>query len=292
MPWTLSGFADEASENTPEQIAACLVGGITHIDPRNVDGHNITDLPLDHAKRVAEQYETAGLRVNMYGSPIGKIDITDDIQIDLDKLDHLGKLKDLFGATGVRVFSYYNKSNADKAKWQQESLDRLKRLRDRAGDLGLVLFHENESDIFGDHPEDVARIAQLRDGQTFKLIYDFANYIRTGVEPSQCWAMFKDQTDCFHLKDQMQDGQHVPIGRGDTDAEAILRDAVESGWQGPCVIEPHLTHSQAVVATGAHGAGDVSLAGMSPAQSFQVATKAAHELIASVGAEVADGNDS
>src|SRR5690554_411081 len=106
----------------------------------------------------------------MYGSPIGKIDLADDLQIDLDKLDHLGKLKDIFGCDAVRIFSFYNrKKQADKATWQREAVDRLNRLRDRAGQLGLVLFHENESDIFGDHPEDVLRLAELRDGQTFKL---------------------------------------------------------------------------------------------------------------------------
>jgi len=35
-------------------------------------------------------------------------------------------------------------------------------------------------------------------------------------------------------------------------ARLILRDAVDSGWSGPCVIEPHLTHSDAVVATNVH----------------------------------------
>ena len=77
MPWTLSAFADEAGGSTQEQIAACLKAGLTHIDPRNVDGHNITELPLDLAKDVAKQYEAAGIRVHMYGSPIGKIDITE-----------------------------------------------------------------------------------------------------------------------------------------------------------------------------------------------------------------------
>lgn len=284
MPWTLSGFADEAGESTPEQIAACTQSGLTHIDPRNVDGHNITELPIGLAEDVARQYEAAGIRVHMYGSPIGKIDIADDFDIDLKKLEHLGRLKDVFGATGVRIFSYYNKAGADKARWKQQSLDRLKRLRDRAGDLGLVLFHENESDIYGDHPDDVADIAELRDGQTFKLIYDFANYLRTGVSPEQTWSMFKDKTDCLHLKDQKHNGQHVPMGSGDTDARAILKAAVDAGWQGTCVVEPHLTHSKAVVATGVQGTGDVSLANLSPAESFHVAVQAARDLLTSAGA--------
>jgi len=285
MPWTLSAFADEAGGSTDEQITACIKAGLTHIDPRHVDGYNITELPIKLAEDVARQYEAAGIRVHMFGSPIGKIDIADDLSIDLAKLDHLGRLKDVFGATDVRIFSYYNKAGADKATWQQQSLDRLKRLRDRAGELGLVLFHENESGIYGDHPEDVAKIAELRDGETFKLIYDFGNYLTTNAPPQQSWAMFKDQTDCMHLKDRKRDGQHVPMGTGETDARAILKDAVDTGWEGTCVVEPHLTHSKAVIATGVHGTGDVSLASLSAAESFHVAVEAARGLLGSVGAD-------
>ncbi len=284
MDWLLSGFTDEAGEASDEQLAACRRGGLEFIDPRNIDGYNITALPPDIAEIIARKLDAAGVRVNMYGSPIGKLDIADDFKIDTDRLEHLGRLKGIFGASGVRIFSYYNKAGADKAKWKQQSMDRLKRLRDLAGKLGLVLYHENESEIYGDHPDRVAQIAELRDGETFKLIYDFANYLRAGVTPQQSWAMFKDKTDCFHLKDQLHNNEHVPLGQGDTDARAILRDAHARGWRGPCVLEPHLTHSKAVVATGVHGTGDQSLASLSPADSFQVALKAARELLASIHA--------
>jgi sugar phosphate isomerase/epimerase len=284
MDWLLSAFTDEAGEASDDQLAACRRGGLKYIDPRHVDGYNITALPLDLAETVARKLDDAGVRVNMYGSPIGKIDLADDFKIDTDRLEHLGRLKDIFGASGVRIFSYYNKAGLDKAKWKQQSLDRLKRLRDLAGRLGLVLYHENESEIYGDHPDRVAEIAELRDGETFKLIYDFGNYLGTGVPPMDIWKMFRDRTDCFHFKDKQQDGQHVPIGRGDTQAEVILRDAHARDWRGPCVVEPHLTHSKAVVATGVHGTGDQSLASLSQADSFQVALKAAQDLITSIHA--------
>ncbi len=287
MAWTLSSFADEAGPTTAEQVAASMAGGLKYIDPRNLDGYNITWLPLDKAEEVAKQYEAVGIKVGMYGSPIGKIDIADDLKIDLDKLEHLGKLKQILGGTDVRIFSYYNKAGVDKAKWRQESLDRLKRLRDLAGKLGLVLYHENESEIFGDHPEDVAAIAELRDGETFKLIYDFANYVRTTASPSECWSICKNITDSFHLKDQRTDGQHVPMGNGDTDSEAILKDALDSGWSGPCIIEPHLTFSDAILATNVHGSGNKSLAELAPSESFAIAVEASKALLAKIGVELA-----
>ena len=284
MSVILSSFADEAGPGTAEQVEACARGGLSYIDPRNVDGCNITELPLDKAKGVAELYRQADIRVNMYGSPIGKIDIADDFQIDLGRLEHLAKLRDIFGANAVRIFSYYNKSGVDKAKWRGGVMDRLRRLRDRAGELGMVLYHENESEIYGDHPEQVLDIAELRDDKTFRLIYDFANYLRTDATPVECWRAFRDKTDCFHLKDQRHDGQHVPMGRGDTESHAILKEAFAAGWGGPCVIEPHLTHSDAVMATGASGSGDVSLARLSAKDSFHVAVEAVQQLLKATGA--------
>jgi sugar phosphate isomerase/epimerase len=283
MTWTLSAFADEAGGSTDDQIAALKKGGLTHIDLRGVDGHNISVIPLDAAQGAAKKLQAAGVTVAMFGSPIGKIDIADDVKADLDKLDHLGRLKDVFGCNAVRIFSYYNKGNADKKKWKAEALDRLNRLKERASKHGLVLYHENESHIFGDHPDDVAELIPLRDRQTFKLIYDFANYNRTGVEGWKIWQTFRGATDCFHFKDQKRGGEHVPMGQGDTDAARIVADAAKSGWSGPVTIEPHLTHSKAVVVTNVEGTGNKALADMTPAQTFQVAVEGAKNVLQQAG---------
>ncbi len=290
MPtWTLSAFADEAGKDIDTQIAALLRGGLSHIDLRNIAAHSIINLPQDAARDVKAKLDEAGIAVNMFGSPIGKIDIADDLQIDLDRLDHLAQMQDIFGCNAVRMFSYYNaKEKLPKDDWKHKSLDYVSRLKDHAQQVGLVLYHENESDIFGDHPDDVLALAELRDGETFKLIYDFANYIRTGVEGWDSWQTMRDVTDCFHLKDQRKTGEHVPMARGsDTDSERILRDAAERGWEGPCTIEPHLTHSDAVLATNATGTGDRSLKDLPPAESFHVAVEASRAVLERVGVTIA-----
>ncbi len=274
MPWTLSAFADEAGPSTTDQITALQAAGLSRIDPRNVDGHNIVTLPLDLAKQVQKQYEAAGITVNMYGSPIGKIDIADDLKTDLDRLDHLGKLKDIFGCGAVRIFSYYNKTKLPRPQWRDKSIDNLKRLQERAGKLGLVLYHENESDIYGDHSDQVLELAQLRDGVTFKLIYDFANYIRTCEAGWDTWQKMKSTTDYFHFKDQKTTGEHTPMGKGDTDAGRIVKDAADSGWAGGCTVEPHLRLSKAVLATHVSGTGSLAMADMDQKQLFQIACEA------------------
>lgn len=284
MNWILSSFADEAADAVDGQIAALQQAGLGYIDPRSVDGINICDLPVEHAKQVKQKLDDAGIKVSMFGSPIGKTDVTDDLGIEQKRLDHLAKMREVFDASAVRMFSFYNKTDLPREQWKQQAFDKLTALRDQAGRLGLVLYHENETEVYGDHPDQILELAELRDGKHFKLIYDFANYQRTGVEPWANWQRLKNVTDCFHFKDQKSSGDHVPIGQGDTKAREILADAVASGWDGPCTLEPHLFMSDAVLATNVHGRGDTSLAGKSREELFAIAATVAKALLSDVGA--------
>jgi sugar phosphate isomerase/epimerase len=279
MTWTLSAFADEAGGEINAQIAALKRAGLRRIDPRSVNGHNIAALPMEVAKEVRAKLDAAGIRVNMFGSPIGKIDVTDDLQTDLDRLAHLGKLAPIFDCQAVRMFSFYNKTKLSHAQWQTKSIDALSKLRDLAAKLNLVLYHENESDIFGDKSDDVLVIADKLRGPNFKMIYDFANYIRTGEEGWTTWSKCQAITDCFHFKDQRKDNVHTPIGQGETDAKRIMA-AAAAGWSGPCTLEPHLTHSAAVLATHTSGTkGSAALKDLPPAETFHIAAQACTALL-------------
>ncbi|MEM9110118.1 MAG: TIM barrel protein [Planctomycetota bacterium] len=283
MTWTLSAFADEAADSVADQIAALTAANIDHVDLRSVDGINIVELPVDHAIKVKKMLDNAGIKVGMYGSPIGKTDIADDVAVELGRMDHLGEMLDVFGATNVRAFSFYNKDGLPRDEWKAKSLDKLGQLRDRAAALGLVLYHENETEVYGDHPDQIVELAELRDN-SFKLIYDFANYQRTGAEPWANWQRLKPMTDALHFKDQKKSGDHVPIGKGDTMANEIMADAVATGWSGPCTLEPHLFMSDAVLATNVHGQGDTSLEGRSREELFQIAAENARALMSEAGA--------
>jgi sugar phosphate isomerase/epimerase len=295
MPFVLSAFADEAGPSCGEQVAALKEAGIRHIDVRNIDGHNITVLPLEQARKIREQLDAGGITVGMYGSPIGKIDIADDFNIDLEKLTHLGRLKPILGGTAVRLFSYYNKANRPHAEFRRESLSRLKQLKALAKDLGLTLYHENEGKIFGDRCEDVLAIAhELRDegvGGNFKMIFDFGNYNVGGENPWDNWLKLASTTDAFHFKDceRTRDGQihHVPVGAGGGKVHEILADAVKKNMHSgniPVTVEPHLAHSAAVLATGPGGVANQAYSKMTTNQSFQIACKAAKEVLNRAGA--------
>ncbi len=291
MAWILSAFADEAGEDMDTQIEALQTAGIDHIDLRVVDGINICDLPIDHAEKVAKKLEAANIKVWMYGSPIGKIDIADDFAIDAKKLEHLGELKAIFSTPAVRLFSYYNKKNpVDAAAWQAEALDRMKRLIEIANRCDLVLYHENEAGIFGCHFKDVAVLrdeCRAVDPDHFKMIFDFDNYNHCGDDVLEAWRELGDTTDAVHFKESKKqaDGkyQHVPVGTGDGHVLEILQDLAQRGWEGNFTLEPHLKHSAAVMSTGPSGQQNQALNDMTAPECFQIAAEAAIGLMKQVG---------
>jgi len=285
MTWILSAFADEAGDSIEAQVSGLAESGLHWIDLRNVNGYNITELPVDEAERVAGRLEKAGIGVCMFGAPIGKIDIADDFEPELDRLAHLGQMKKIFGCERVRIFSYFNRQGAPEEAWRQEALDRLRRLAEKAGALGLRLMHENEKEIFGDRLPRVRALAEaLRDPETFGFIFDFDNYNQCGDDVWENWQALAGQTDAFHLKDSDERNQHVPIGQGNGQAPRILRAAAEAGWAGPLTLEPHLVHSAAVMATGPSGQANESYQHLGPRGCFKLAAAEAQQLLEDVGA--------
>lgn len=286
MTWKLSAFTDEAGDSCEAQIKAAQENGLPRLDLRAMDGFNCTVMPIEHAKSVAEKLKTANLEVGMFGSPLGKIDISDSMKIDLEKLEHLAELSPILNCRDVRIFSYYNKENRPHEFWQMESLSRLSLLQKRAKELGLVLYHENERHIYGDLCADVQEIAKLRDGKSFKLIFDFDNYNQSGEDVWQNWQQLSEVTDAIHLKDSTATHEHVPAGQGNGRIREILSDALAKGWSGPVIVEPHLSHSGAVAATGPSGVANQAFSAMAPHESFKVALDAAHALLKDIGAQI------
>jgi len=285
MAWNLSAFADEAGPEIDTQITALKRAGLKHIDPRNVDGVTITDLPLDHARQAREKLDAAGIAVSMFGSPIGKTDIADDLSIELKRLEHLAELKSIFETDRVRIFSFYNrKEEREKSAWRDEALGRLEQLAETAAQLGLVLYHENEKHIFG---ESVADNGVIRDEvhrkhpDHLKMIFDFANYQHAGDDCWAGWMELREHTEAIHLKEvkflnaDRTETMHVPVGTGDGDVPRVLADAAARGWDGPLTLEPHLKFSRAVLATGPTGEVNQAYADMDEQDSFQIAAEAA-----------------
>jgi sugar phosphate isomerase/epimerase len=286
MTWIVSAFSDEVDNRLDAQIEALNATGIRHIDPRSINGHNIAELPLEEARAAQQKLHDAGIAVNMFGSPLGKVDITAPFEPELVKLEHLANMAEVFGCRRVRIFSYFNKEAKPDREWREIALDRLGRLKKRAQELDLRLFHENEMHIFGESVANNKAIAdELRDDAAFCMIYDFDNYNRAGEDCWQAYQTMKLQTDAIHLKESDKDGQYVPMGEGAGCTRDILKDLLKANWVGSLTLEPHLKMSQAVAATGPSGGQNQRLADLSARECFDLAAQRAKAVLDEVGAE-------
>ena len=100
----LSAFADEASADIREQIAACKQNGIGFIELRNVNGKNISDFTVDEAKELKELLDSEGMGVSSIGSHYGKIEITDDL-LPILKRSRILSRSQRFSAQNISVCS-------------------------------------------------------------------------------------------------------------------------------------------------------------------------------------------
>ena len=232
-------FSDEASPMMAGQIAAMRRNGLAGPELRGVDGQSISDLSPEKAREVRELLDDAGLRVRSLGSPIGKISLAGDFAAHLDKLRHTVDLARILGAGRIRMFSFYPKEGQTPEQMRGQVLDQLGAMLDACGGSGVRLCHENEKGIYGDS---AARCLDLlRSEKRLLGIFDPANFVQSGQDTLEAWAMLKDRMDYLHIKDAFfADGRVVPAGCGDGHVPEIVRDFLARGGEA-VTVEPHLT---------------------------------------------------
>lgn len=236
----LSAFADEASSNLSEQIAALKKAHVPCIELRNVNGKSVKDLTLDEARAVRAELDAGGIKVASMGSPFGKIGINADFEPHMQEFEHALDLCHVLGADRMRVFSFYIPATEEPAKYRDEVIRRLDVMLDAAEREGVKLCHENEKGIYGDIG---ARCLDLMDalGDRLGLVFDPANYIRCKESPAELFPQQEGFLTYMHIKDAiMETGAVVPSGLGDGGLPEIIEAL--SRRQGDMVlsVEPHL----------------------------------------------------
>ncbi len=233
MKIQLSAFADEAASAYATQLKVLQEERIPYIELRGLDGKNVSELSEEEAKRYAVQTQEAGIKVWAIGSPLGKIGIDDDFDEHLEKAEHVFRLAGIFGTEKVRVFSFYTKRpEADR----EEVMRRMGEMVRLAEKHGVVLFHENEKEIYGDTAVRCADL--LSSNQGLKSVFDPANYVQCGEKVSDALNLLRKGTGYYHIKDALYaDGEVVPAGKGDGCLMELLEGLTEDTV---LTLEPHL----------------------------------------------------
>src|SRR5215217_2603013 len=105
--WTLSAFADEISPDLDVQLATLAAEEIGHIEFRGVWNKNVLDLSDAEIAMVKAALAERGVRVSSIGSPIGKINITDDFAPHLERFRRALKVAAMLDAPFPRIFSFF-----------------------------------------------------------------------------------------------------------------------------------------------------------------------------------------
>lgn len=235
--FNIYAFADEADKSIDGQINAMLRNNLKGLEIRGVDGENISDISLEKAKEVKKQLDSNGLITWSIGSPIGKINITDDFEPHLEKFKHTLEIANVLDAKNIRLFSFYIPDNEDFKIYKNEVIDRMGEFLSVSKGSGINLCHENEKGIFGDTPERCLELFKVL--PDLKGIFDPANFVQCGVDTLKAWELLKDNTCYMHIKDAKKDGLVVPAGLGDGNIKEIARQYIANGGIN-FTMEPHL----------------------------------------------------
>lgn len=279
----LSAFADEASASLDEQIATLKALGISHIEPRNVDGTNVSDLTEEAAKAVRKKLDDAGIGLSSIGSPIGKVDIAGDLDKHIEKLKNTINVANILGAKYIRMFSFFVPVGHED-EYETQVFAGMERMVETARGTGVKLVHENEKAIFGDSTDRCVRLME-RFAPELGFAFDPSNFVQCEQDTKAGFPRLKKYLTYMHMKDSKFPSNaerehrdmgfegvsdaHRPVGQGDGNVSWIIDQLIDMNYEGFMTIEPHLTNCALVPGT--------------PVDKFNAAARALIDLIESKG---------
>ena len=242
----LSAFADEISQSPTEQLDALESHQIKHIEFRAIHGTNVLELSDAEHNAFRELLQQHQVGLSAIGSPIGKIRITEPFDVHLERFERAMQLAEFYQAPRIRIFSFYIPPGDNPAIHRAEVLHRLRELTQRASDRGITLFLENEKGIYGDSAARVLDILAEVDSPFLAHAFDPANYVEVGQPIDEAWSSLRSFVGHFHVKDYDSKTQrNVPAGMGEGQIPRLLAEAAAVGYDGFCVLEPHLVLAEA-----------------------------------------------
>ncbi|MEA4832960.1 hypothetical protein SDC9_95853 [bioreactor metagenome] len=236
----ISAFADEITTDFAGQIETLKSLGISYIEPRGIDGENISVISMEKARSAAAMLDKAGIGVSSIGSPCGKQNITEDFKPHFEMFRGICEKAKIFGTKNIRIFSFYvHKGEEDK--YRSEILARMEKMLEHAEKNSLTLCHENETGIYGESPKRCLDIMTHFSGR-MKTVFDPCNFIVEKHESyPKAFNMLREYIEYMHIKDADAEGRICPAAMGVGGIPEILTQLKADGKDGIFLtLEPHL----------------------------------------------------
>ena len=239
----LTGIADEAGESIEKQISAHKELGWNHIEIRNVNKKNLTDVDNTTFNRITEKLEEAKMQVSCFASQIANWarKISGNFNIDMEELKRAIPRMHRLNTKFIRIMSYPNDNYSDE-EWRKEVIRRLKELAKIAQDGGVILAHENCSGWGGENPEQALDIIESVKSPSLKFLLDTGNKPHKSGTVYELYQKIKSYVVYVHIKDFAGEkgDKFVFPGEGDAQVEKMIGEFISSGYNGGFSIEPHM----------------------------------------------------
>jgi sugar phosphate isomerase/epimerase len=260
-----TGFADEAGAAIDVQIQATQELGWSNIESRGIDGVNLTDISDAKFEEVVEKLTVTGVKINCFGSAIANWSRNprndEDFQYSLEALRRAIPRMQRLGTTMLRGMSFAvaKDEEPDSPELEQVIFAKVKHLVNLCADAGVLYLHENCMNYGGMSHQHTLKLLDNIQSPNFKLVFDTGNPIftdrRIGSPPyrkQSAWEFYanvKEFIHYVHIKDGYYLGETGGIspktdytfpGEGKGDVEKIVKDLLQSGYDGGFSIEPHL----------------------------------------------------
>ena len=256
----LTGLTDEAADSIDEQIRATRTLGWRRLEARHVDGQDVHDLSDDAFERVCEKLRAADIQVDCLASAIGNWAkrIDEPFESSLAEAERAIRCMKRLGTRVVRIMSFaVLEGRSSNDQMQEQRFARLREICRMFSAHDFVVLHENCANYGGmGHP---FTLKLLENVPGLKLVFDTGNPLflddraQPGPHPKQdSWEFYsavKDHIARVHIKDGVWDGNSQQMrftfpGEGDGQLRRIVRDLLESGYDGGLSIEPNLRLNQ------------------------------------------------
>lgn len=242
MQVKITGFADEMAQDLASQIKGLKGLDMSYVEMRGVDGNNLIYHTDEKVAEIKKELDANGIKLSALGSPLGKISIYDPFEPHFDQFKRAVEVAHKMECENIRMFSFYLPENCNKADYEAEVFNRIGQMVDYAKNNKVVLLHENEKGIYGDTAAECRRLMDEFYCDSFKAIFDFANFVQCKENTLKGYELLKDYIAYIHIKDAMMDtGRVVPAGYGDGHVKEILGDLMSRGFDGFLSLEPHLS---------------------------------------------------
>lgn len=242
IDWTLSGFGDEIDPDPETQIAVLQALGARHVEVRSAWGVNVVDLDDAQLSALVKRLSGADMAVSAVASPIGKVDVDEDPESEVVRLERVIRVARALQTPYIRIFSFFLEGRSPETA-RDAVLTRMARLAETAARQGVILLHENEKGIYGDTPERVLDIVESVGSPALRVAWDSANFVQVGVaRPHDSgFALLRPHLEYLQVKDALAaTGEVVPAGQGDGQVALTIQALAADGYTGFASLEPHL----------------------------------------------------